>query len=86
MLDAYVGGTIDKLYLVSNDFVNTMTQSPTVEQLPLKQMRKNSMRTIGITFTSLMRVSCSMGFWRVISKRWFIRRLSKTALVSKRRG
>jgi F-type H+-transporting ATPase subunit gamma len=33
MLDAYVSGTIDKLYLVSNDFVNTMTQSPTVQQL-----------------------------------------------------
>jgi F-type H+-transporting ATPase subunit gamma len=33
MLDAYVGGNIDKLYLVGNDFVNTMTQTPTVQQL-----------------------------------------------------
>ena len=33
MLDAYVAGDIDKLYLVSNDFVNTMTQTPQVEQL-----------------------------------------------------
>ena len=33
LLDAYVGGKIYNLYLVSNDFVNTMTQSPTVEQL-----------------------------------------------------
>lgn len=33
MLDAYVEGTIDRLYLVSNDFVNTMTQNPTVQQL-----------------------------------------------------
>jgi F-type H+-transporting ATPase subunit gamma len=33
MLDAYVDGRIDKLYLVSNEFVNTMTQKPTVEQL-----------------------------------------------------
>ena len=33
MLDAYVDGNIDKLYLVSNEFVNTMTQSPTAEQL-----------------------------------------------------
>ena len=33
MLDAYVEGTIDRLYLVSNDFVNTMTQTPTVQQL-----------------------------------------------------
>lgn len=33
MLDAYENGGIDKLYLVSNEFVNTMTQTPTVEQL-----------------------------------------------------
>ncbi|MES2624036.1 MAG: F0F1 ATP synthase subunit gamma [Pseudomonadota bacterium] len=37
MLDAYMSGEIDRLYLVSNEFVNTMTQKPTVEQLlPLK--------------------------------------------------
>lgn len=36
-LDAYVDGTIDRLYLVSNDFVNTMTQNPTLQQLlPLR--------------------------------------------------
>lgn len=33
MLDAYAEGTIDKLYLVSNEFINTMTQNPQVEQL-----------------------------------------------------
>ncbi|TBW56436.1 F0F1 ATP synthase subunit gamma [Marinobacter halodurans] len=33
MLDAFQEGKIDRLYLVSNEFVNTMTQSPTVEQL-----------------------------------------------------
>ena len=33
MLDAFDEGTLDKLYLVSNKFVNTMTQQPTVEQL-----------------------------------------------------
>ena len=33
MLDAYDQGRIDKLYLVSNEFVNTMTQTPTVQQL-----------------------------------------------------
>jgi len=33
MLDAYAEGKIDKLFLVSNQFVNTMTQDPTVEQL-----------------------------------------------------
>ncbi len=33
MLDAFSEGKIDKLYLVANEFVNTMTQNPTVEQL-----------------------------------------------------
>ena len=33
MLDAYTNGTIDELYVVSNEFVNTMTQKPTVEKL-----------------------------------------------------
>jgi F-type H+-transporting ATPase subunit gamma len=33
MLDAYAEGKVDRLYLVSNDFVNTMTQSPVVRQL-----------------------------------------------------
>jgi len=33
MLDSYEKGRIDRLFLVSNQFVNTMTQSPEVEQL-----------------------------------------------------
>lgn len=33
MLDAYADGGIDRLFLVSNEFVNTMTQKPTVQQL-----------------------------------------------------
>lgn len=33
MLDAYDAGEIDRIYLASNVFVNTMTQEPTVEQL-----------------------------------------------------
>lgn len=33
MLDAYEEGRLDKLYIVSNRFVNTMTQQPTAEQL-----------------------------------------------------
>ena len=33
MLDAFTDGKIDALYLVSNEFVNTMTQSPTVLQM-----------------------------------------------------
>ena len=33
MLDAYDNGEIDKLYVVYNKFVNTMTQEPTIDQL-----------------------------------------------------
>ncbi|ADZ93413.1 F0F1 ATP synthase subunit gamma [Marinomonas mediterranea] len=37
MLDAFDAGKIDRLIIVSNEFVNTMTQKPVVEQLlPLK--------------------------------------------------
>jgi F-type H+-transporting ATPase subunit gamma len=37
MLDAFSTGKIDRLYLVGNEFVNTMTQKPNVQQLlPLK--------------------------------------------------
>ena len=33
MLDAYEEGEIDRLFLVSNEFVNTMTQQPVIRQL-----------------------------------------------------
>ena len=33
MLDAYTDGKIDRLYLVSNEFVSAMSQTPTVNQL-----------------------------------------------------
>ena len=39
MLDAYSDGEIDRLYLVNNKFVNTMTQTPTVTTLlPVSQI------------------------------------------------
>lgn len=39
MLDAYLDGKIDALYIVYNRFINTMKQEPTLTQLlPLKQM------------------------------------------------
>jgi len=45
MLDAYSSGRIDRLFLVSNEFVNTMTQNPTVEQLlPLPATESESMQ------------------------------------------
>ena len=33
MFDAYEEGRIDRLFIISNDFVNTMTQRPTIRQL-----------------------------------------------------
>lgn len=33
MLDAYEQGTIDELWLMSNEFVNTMTQKPTMHRM-----------------------------------------------------
>jgi len=45
MLDAYEAGKIDRLFLVSNEFVNTMTQTPTVEQvLPLQAEESEEMK------------------------------------------
>ncbi len=44
MLDAYEDGRIDRLFLVSNEFVNTMTQTPVVEQLlPLQAEQSDAM-------------------------------------------
>ena len=45
MLDAYEEGGIDRLFLVSNEFVNTMTQNPNVEQLlPLEAEQSDEMK------------------------------------------
>ena len=45
MLDAYEEGRIDRLFLVSNEFVNTMTQNPNVEQLlPLEAEQSDQMK------------------------------------------
>jgi ATP synthase, F1 gamma subunit len=33
MLEAYDNGNIDKLYIVTNQFINTMSQKPTIQQL-----------------------------------------------------
>lgn len=45
MLDAFEAGNIDRLYVVSNEFVNTMTQKPTVAQLLPLQPIEESERT-----------------------------------------
>ena len=45
MLDAFAEGKLDKVFLVSNEFVNTMTQNPTVEQiLPLVAEESDEMK------------------------------------------
>ncbi|MEE9552088.1 MAG: F0F1 ATP synthase subunit gamma [Gammaproteobacteria bacterium] len=46
MLDSYTDGKIDQLYLVSNDFVNSMTQKPTVERiLPIQPSEEDELKT-----------------------------------------
>ena len=43
MLDAFEEGKIDRLYIASNDFINTMSQEPTVKQLlPLESAEDES--------------------------------------------
>lgn len=45
MLDAYEEGKIDRLYIASNEFTNTMTQTPTLRQLlPLAPEDDDSMK------------------------------------------
>ena len=45
MLDAYDEGKIDQLYVVANEFVNTMTQKPVVEQLlPLQPVEDDNLK------------------------------------------
>ncbi len=47
MLDAYREGTLDRLYIVYNDFINTMTQKPTLERLlPLPDTDDEEIRDI----------------------------------------
>jgi F-type H+-transporting ATPase subunit gamma len=47
MLDAYRDGTLDRLFIVYNDFINTMSQKPTMEQLlPLPETDDAEIRDI----------------------------------------
>jgi F-type H+-transporting ATPase subunit gamma len=47
MLDAYREERIDRVYIAYNDFVNTMTQQPTLERLlPLPETEDESVRDI----------------------------------------
>ena len=45
MLDSFEAGTVDRIYLANNVFVNTMTQTPTIRQLvPLDPETDDNMR------------------------------------------
>jgi len=47
MLDAYTAGTLDRLYVVYNRFVNTMSQSVTVQQLlPLPEAPEDEAKSL----------------------------------------
>ncbi len=44
MLDAYSEGKVDRVFLVHNEFVNTMTQSPTIDTLlPVEPLDKDEL-------------------------------------------
>ena len=62
-MDAYTEGEIDELYIATNSFVNSMTQSPVIERLlPLQGPTKAMVSgIIGITFTSPKRMKSSTG-------------------------
>ena len=48
LLDSFAGGDIDKVYLASNKFVNTMTQQPEVTQLlPLRKLEEGEEKQDG---------------------------------------
>ncbi len=43
-MKSYQEGNIDEIYLVSNEFVNTMTQEPTIKQIvPVKPSEDNEL-------------------------------------------
>jgi F-type H+-transporting ATPase subunit gamma len=45
MLDAYADGRIDRLFIASNEFVNTMTQRPVIRQLlPLERAPEDDLK------------------------------------------
>ena len=47
MMDAYEAGRLDRLYVVYNKFVNTMTQSPSLQQLLPLPRPLNSLENLG---------------------------------------
>ena len=54
MLDNYMTGTIDALYIASNEFINTMIQRPTITQLWPLTPDESELKNIGIIYTNLI--------------------------------
>lgn len=75
MLQAYDEGRLDRLYVVSNKFINTMSQTPTITQLlPLPASDDDELkRKSGITCMSQTRKRCWIPCCVVMSSLRFIR-------------
>ncbi len=75
MLQAYDEGRLDKLYVVSNKFINTMSQTPTITQLlPLPASEDAELkRKSGIICMSQTRKRCWIPSCVVMSSPRFIR-------------
>lgn len=81
MLQAYDEGRLDKLYIVSNKFINTMSQVPTISQLlPLPASDDDDLKHKSrITCTNPIRRRCWIPCCVVMSNLRFIRAWLKTA-------
>lgn len=67
MLDAYNEGKLDRLYVVFNKFVNTMTQTPVIEQLlPCLNRRMMRLLIVGTTSTNLIQKPFWIPYWFVM--------------------
>lgn len=80
MLQAYDEGRLDKLYVVSNKFINTMSQVPTITQLlPLPASEDADLkRKSWITCMSPIRKRCWIPSCAATSNLRFIRAWLKT--------
>ncbi len=80
MLQAYDEGRLDKLYIVSNKFINTMSQVPTISQLlPLPASDDDDLKHKSwITCTNPIRRRCWIPCCVVMSNLRFIRAWLKT--------
>ena len=87
LLKSFEQGDIDVIYLISNEFVNTMTQQPGITQLvPVRPAPDKELSHHWDISTSPIRKRCSTACWIVISSRWCTRPWSRTWPVKWRRA